>query len=173
MKDREKTKDQLIEALSQSEAKYRSIFENAVEGIFQSTPDSDLIAVNPAMARIFGYSSPDEMVADVTNIGHQLYVNSKDRHRFQQLLEKDEVVEGFESQFYRKDGSALWGSLNVRTVKDSAGNVLFYEGTLEDITARKTAEEDLKKSEEKYRNIFENALEGIFQITPEGICEQK
>lgn len=168
MKDREKTKDQLIEALSQSEAKYRSIFENAVEGIFQSTPDSDLIAVNPAMARIFGYSSPDEMVADVTNIGHQLYVNSKDRHRFQQLLEKDEVVEGFESQFYRKDGSALWGSLNVRTVKDSAGNVLFYEGTLEDITARKTAEEDLKKSEEKYRNIFENALEGIFQITPEG-----
>ncbi|HNQ63613.1 MAG TPA: PAS domain S-box protein [Syntrophorhabdaceae bacterium] len=168
MKDREKTKDQLIEALSQSEAKYRSIFENAVEGIFQSTPDSDLIAVNPAMARIFGYSSPDEMVADVTNIGHQLYVNSRDRHRFQQLLEKDEVVEGFESQFYRKDGSALWGSLNVRTVKDSAGNVLFYEGTLEDITARKTAEEDLKKSEEKYRNIFENALEGIFQITPEG-----
>ncbi len=168
MKDREKTKDQLIEALSQSEAKYRSIFENAVEGIFQSTPDSDLIAVNPAMARIFGYSSPDEMVADVTNIGHQLYVNSRDRHRFQQLLEKNEVVEGFESQFYRKDGSALWGSLNVRTVKDSAGNVLFYEGTLEDITARKTAEEDLKKSEEKYRNIFENALEGIFQITPEG-----
>ena len=77
MKDREKTKDQLIEALSQSEAKYRSIFENAVEGIFQSTPDSDLIAVNPAMARIFGYSSPDEMVADVTNIGHQLYVNSR------------------------------------------------------------------------------------------------
>jgi len=168
MKNREKTKDQLIEALSQSEAKYRSIFENAVEGIFQSTPDSDLIAVNPAMARIFGYASPEEMVADVTNIGHQLYINSKDRHKFQQLLEKDGIVEGFESQFYRKDRSALWGSLNVRAVKDPAGNVLFYEGTLVDITARKTAEEELKKSEEKYRNIFENAQEGIFQITPEG-----
>jgi len=197
MKDRDKTKEQLIQelaamrkrfdelekselehniaerkqtekALLQSEAKYRSIFENAVEGIFQSTPDSYLIAVNPAMARIFGYASPDEMIAGVTNIGHQIYINSGDRHTFQQLLEKHGIVEGFEAQFYRQDGSTLWGSLNVRAVKDTDGMVLYYEGTMEDITARKRAEEELKKSEEKYRNIFDNAVEGIFQITPDG-----
>jgi len=155
-------------ALRESEAKYRSIFENAVEGIFQSTPDSQLIAVNPAMARIFGFASPEEMVREVTNIGRQLYINYENRHRFEKLLAEHGTVRGFESQFYRKDGSALWGSLNVRAVRDEAGNILYYEGMLEDITARKRAEEDLKKSEEKYRNIFENASEGIFQVTPDG-----
>jgi len=156
------------EALHQSEAKYRSIFENAVEGIFQSTPDSQLIAVNPAMARIFGFASPEEMVREVTNIGRQLYINYENRRRFEKLLAEHGTVRGFESQFYRKDGSALWGSLNVRAVRDAAGNILYYEGMLEDITARKRAEEDLIKSEEKYRNIFENASEGIFQVTPDG-----
>jgi PAS domain S-box-containing protein/putative nucleotidyltransferase with HDIG domain len=156
------------EALHQSEAKYRSIFENAVEGIFQSTPDSQLIAVNPAMARIFGFASPEEMVRDVTDIGRQLYTKYEDRHRFEKLLAENGTVGGFEAQFYRKDGSTLWGSLNVRAVRDKAGGILYYEGTLEDITARKQVEEELRKSEEKYRNIFENASEGIFQITPDG-----
>jgi len=172
MKDRDKTKEQLIKqaerALFRSEAKYRSIFENAVEGIFQSTPDSRLIDVNPAMARIFGYASPKEMITGVASIGHQLYTNSENRHAFQQLLEEHGVVEGFVAQFYRKDGTMLWGSLNVRAVKDESGKVLYYEGIMEDITARKKAEEGLKKSEEKYRNIFENAVEGIFQVTPDG-----
>ncbi|MBA4418459.1 MAG: hypothetical protein C0392_11220 [Syntrophus sp. (in: bacteria)] len=162
------TRKNAEEALLKSEAKYRSIFENAVEGIFQSTPDGRLITVNPAMARIFGYVSPEEMISDVSSIGRQLYIESDNRHIFRQLLEKHGIAGGFEAQFYRKDGSALWGSLNVRSVKDIAGNVLFYEGTLEDITARKRAEEAVKTSEEKYRNIFENALEGIFQVTPEG-----
>ncbi len=156
------------EALHQSEAKYRSIFENAVEGIFQSTPDSRLIAVNPAMARIFGFSSPEEMVREVTNIGRQLYINYDNRRRFEKLLAEHGTVRGFESQFYRKDGSTLWGSLNVRAVKDDAENILYYEGMLEDITARKRVEKELKNSEEKYRNIFENASEGIFQVTPDG-----
>jgi len=156
------------EALQQSEAKYRSIFENAVEGIFQSTPDGRLMTVNPTMARIFGYSSPEEMVAQVVSIGRQLYTTPEDRHLFKKSLEDNGIVEGFEAQFYRKDGTKLWGSLNVRAVKDKDGNVLFYEGTLEDITSRKKAEEELKKSEEKYRNIFENAVEGIFQVTPDG-----
>lgn len=156
------------QALHESELKYRSIFENAVEGIFQSTPDSHLIAVNPAMARIFGYASPEEMVREVTDIGRQLYTNYENRHTFQSILAEHGIVEGFEAQFYRKDGSILWGSLNVRTVRDETGRILCYEGTLEDITARKKTEEELRRSEEKYRNIFENASEGIFQITPDG-----
>ena len=156
------------QALHESELKYRSIFENAVEGIFQSTPDSHLIAVNPAMARIFGYASPEEMVRDVTNIGQQLYTDYENRHTFQRLLAEHGTVGAFEAQFYRKDGSTLWGSLNVRAVKDETGRILCYEGTLEDITVRKKVEEELRRSEEKYRNIFENESEGIFQVTPDG-----
>ncbi|MCX8110322.1 MAG: PAS domain S-box protein [Syntrophorhabdaceae bacterium] len=156
------------EALKISEAKYRSIFENAVEGIFQSTPDGKLITVNPTMAKIFGYDSQEEMLNHVLSIGRQLYTCGEDRHLFKQILEEKGVVEKFEAQFFKKDGTLLWGSLNVRAVKDKDGNVQYYEGTLEDITSRKKAEEELKKSEEKYRNIFENAAEGIFQVTPEG-----
>jgi PAS domain S-box-containing protein/putative nucleotidyltransferase with HDIG domain len=155
-------------ALLESEKKYRSIFENAVEGMFQSTPDGQLITANPAMARIFGYATPEEMINQVHNIGLQLYSNEKDRRTFQQLLSEHGIAGGFEAPFYREDGTVLWGSLNVRAVKDSVGNVLYYEGTLEDITPRKEAEEELKKSEEKYRNIFENAVMGIYQVTPNG-----
>ena len=155
-------------ALKESEEKYRSIVENAVEGMFQSTPEGQLITANPSMARIFGYASPEEMIAQVSNIGIQLYANEKDRRAFQQLLKEHGIAGGFEAPFYRKNGSVLWGTLNVRAVQDQMGNVLYYEGTLEDITPRKKAEEELKKSEEKYRNIFENAVMGIYQVTPGG-----
>lgn len=156
------------EALLLSETKFRSIFEHAVEGMFQSTPEGRLITCNPSMARIFNYGSPEEMVSKVTNIGHQLYSNSEDRRTFKELLEQTGVAGGFEAEFLRRDGTLLWGSLNVRAVKDKAGNILHYEGALEDITGRKHAEEALRKSEEKYRNIFENAVEGIFQVTTSG-----
>jgi PAS domain S-box-containing protein/putative nucleotidyltransferase with HDIG domain len=159
---------QAEEALLLSETKFRSIFEHAVEGMFQSTPEGRLITVNPSMARIFSYDSPDEMVSKVTNIGHQLYSNSENRRTFKKLLENRGIAGGFEAQFLRKDGTVLWGSLNVRAVKNEGGNILHYEGALEDITGRKHAEEALRKSEEKYRNIFENAVEGIFQVTPSG-----
>ena len=159
---------QAEEALLESEKKYRSIFENAVEGMFQSTPDGQLITANPSMARIFRYVSPEEMIDQVSNIGLQLYANEENRRDFQQLLGEHGIAGGFEAPFYRKDGTVLWGTLNVRAVKDSPGNVLYYEGTLEDITPRKEAEEGLKKSEEKYRNIFENAVMGIYQVTPSG-----
>jgi PAS domain S-box-containing protein/putative nucleotidyltransferase with HDIG domain len=155
-------------ALLESEKKYRSIFENAVEGMFQSTPDGQLITANPAMARIFSYATPEEMINQVHNIGLQLYSNEKDRRTFQQLLKEHGIAGGFEAPFYRQDGTVLWGTLNVRAVKDSDDNVFYYEGTLEDITPRKEAEEELKKSEEKYRNIFENAVMGIYQVTPSG-----
>jgi PAS domain S-box-containing protein len=155
-------------ALRESEEKYRSIFENAVEGMFQSTPEGQLITANPSMARIFGYASQEEMNAQVSNIGLQLYASEEDRRAFQKLLKEHGIAGGFEAPFFRKDGSVLWGTLNVRAVTDADNNVLYYEGTLEDITPRKAAEEELKKSEEKYRNIFENAVMGIYQVTPGG-----
>jgi len=151
--------------LQQSEQKYRSIVENAVEGIFQSTPEGRFKTVNPAMAHMHGFASPEEMISDITHIGEQLYVNPEDRARYMKTQDEEGIVQGFETQQYRKDGSIIWASINARAVRDPTDKVLYFEGTVGDITDQKLAEDKLKESEEKYRSIFENAVEGIFQST--------
>lgn len=123
-----------------AEEKYRSIFENATEGIFQSTPDGRFLSANPAMAHILGYSSPDELVESVTDIGSQLYVNPDHREAIFRLTEKHKTVLGFETRVCRKDGSRVWVSLNVRPVRNENGNLLFVEGMAEEIEQRKEAE---------------------------------
>jgi PAS domain S-box-containing protein len=145
------------QTLKESEQKYRSIFENAVEGIYQSTPEGQFISINPAMARMHGYESPEEMITSITSIGKQLYVDPEDRKRYKNLLEGHGIVEDFESQFYRKDGSIIWVSLSARTVKDATGKVLYYGCTVEDTTSRKLAEAELTQAMEKLRK----ALGGI------------
>jgi len=124
-------------ALRQSEERYRSIFENAAEGIFQTTLEGKYIAVNPALARMYGYDSPDDMIATVTDIASQLYVDPGRRDEFIRLMQAQEEVTGFEALVYRKDGSFIWISENVRTRRDQAGVLVGYEGTVEHITARK------------------------------------
>jgi PAS domain S-box-containing protein/putative nucleotidyltransferase with HDIG domain len=154
--------------LRQSEEKYRSIIENSVMGIFLTTPDGRYLSANPAGARMWGYESPEEMIESITNMAHQIYVHPEDRERFKEMIEKSGSVEGFEAEFYAKDGSKIWASMNARAIRDTSGKVLYYETTFEDITKRKQAEKALMRSEEKYRSIFENSVEGIFQSTPEG-----
>ncbi|MCX5816511.1 MAG: PAS domain S-box protein, partial [Proteobacteria bacterium] len=139
-------------SLCQSEAKYRSIFENAVEGIFQSTPEGCYLSVNPAHARIHGYSSPEELIQAVTDIATQSYVNPRDRQELREQLERDGMIENFESQRYRKDGSIFWVSTNARTVRDEHEKVIYYEGTTEDITERKQAEEEKRKLEARLQH---------------------
>jgi len=139
------------EVLRLSEQKYRSIFENSVEGIFQSTSEGQYITVNPSMARMHGFSSPEEMIACINDIGTQLYVNPEDRERYRTIIEEKGVVNNVEAQVYRKDGSIMWTSTNARAVRDAAGNISCFEGTTEDITPRKLAEEDLKQAVEKLR----------------------
>ena len=134
------------ETLKLSEEKYRSIFENAVEGIFQATPEGQFISVNPALASMIGYDSPEAMIKDVTNVGKQLYVNPEERVRYKKILEEQGTIKGFEVKHYKKDKSKIWVSINARTVKDEAGKVSLYEGTIEDITSRKLSEEKLRKS---------------------------
>ena len=134
-----------LEALRQAEAKYRSIFENAIEGIFQTTTDGRYITANPMLARIYGYSSPQELIAKICDIGRQLYVDANRRAEFIRLLQKYDIVSAFESQVYRQDGKVIWISEQARAVRDSNDMLLYYEGTVEDITQRKQAEEERAK----------------------------
>ncbi|MEW5859454.1 MAG: ATP-binding protein [Cyanobacteriota bacterium] len=120
-------RQQVEEALRQAEEKYRSIFENAVEGIFQTTPDGRYISVNPALARIYGYASPEELIAHLTDIKRQLYVDPNRRDEFLYLLQEQGSVSGFESQVYRKDGSIIWISENARAVRQELRSAKQYE----------------------------------------------
>jgi len=130
------------EALQKSEERYRSIVENAIEGIFQSTPNGRYVSANPSLARMYGYSSPQELIDSIADIETEQYVNSLDRITLKTLYEKYGYVERFETQLYRKDKSRIWISMNARVVRNADGSVLFYEGTAEDITDRKKAEEE-------------------------------
>jgi PAS domain S-box-containing protein len=141
------------EALRQAEEKYRSIFDNAVEGIFQSTPSGRYLSVNPALARIYGYASPEELMRNVTDIEHDVYVDPGRRAALKQLLESRGVVRGFEYEVYRKDGSTIWISESVRAVRDEGGKVLYYEGTIEDTTERKLAEYELQQTLGQVRTL--------------------
>ena len=126
--------------IRQAEQKYRSIFENAVEGIFQTTPEGRFLSINPSFVRMTGYASPEELIESITDLGHQLYVNSEDRLQFKRLIGERGVIEGYEVLHYRKDGSTMWVSINARCVYNERGVLICYEGTFEDITKRKLAE---------------------------------
>jgi PAS domain S-box-containing protein len=126
---------------------YKSLYDNAVEGMFQSTPKGRFLTANPSMAKILGYASPEELIKSMTDIKNQLYDNPKDRRRVMDVLERDGRLVGFETRFLRKDNSAIWCSLSARKVRDSLGNVLYYEGTVVDITSRKEKEESQRQRE--------------------------
>ena len=144
-------------ALRQAEEKYRGIFENAVEGIFQTTPEGKYISVNPALARMYGHDSPEDLMAAVTDIGGVVYVDQSRRKQFKELIERDDVVERFEYEVYRKDGSRIWLSENARAVRSDVDAVIYYEGTVEDITERKRAEAALQAREAQLRSMIEQA----------------
>ncbi|MEN9260258.1 MAG: PAS domain S-box protein, partial [Thermostichus sp. HHBFW_bins_43] len=159
---------QAEEALRQAEEKYRSIYENSLEGIFQTTPAGNYLSANPALARIYGYDSPEELIRELTDIEHRLYVDPRRRQAFVRELETVGSISRFESQVYRKDGSIIWISENARAVRDPQGQILYYEGFVEDITERKKVEQALRESEIRYRSLFENTPIGVYRTTPEG-----
>ncbi len=135
------------EALKEAEEKYRSIFENAVEGIFQSTPEGRFISANPALVRILGYESPEELITDRTNIATQHYVNPAFRDELERMLAEQGIVVGFECEVFRKDGIKIWVEENIRAIRDESGALLYYEGSIEDMTERKMLEEQLRQSQ--------------------------
>jgi PAS domain S-box-containing protein len=156
------------EALKESEERYRTIFNDAILGIYQSTPGGRYLRVNPAFARISGYSSPEQMVGEVTDIAKQIYVNPDDRARIKKLLSEKGMVKDFPAQIRQRNGKTVWISINSRAVKDAKGKTAYYEGTIEDITERKKTEEALKESEERYRALVENSLAGIAILDTRG-----
>ena len=159
----------LEKLLKEAEQKYRSIFENAVEGIFQTTPEGQLIAANPAHAKILGYDSPEELIESLTDIGHQIYVEPELRSEFIRALERDGVLFGFELELYKKDGSKILVSMNARDVRDTDNKSLYYEGTIVDITEKKIAENDLRILNEFNKAIIDNAPVAIFTLNKDGM----
>jgi len=163
-------------ALQEAEQKYRSIFENAVEGIFQTTPDGCYLACNPALARIYGYASVEELLTALTDIERQLYVEPHRRQEFVERLNCTDSVSEFESQVYRKDGSIIWISENARAVRDDKGTLLYYEGFVTDITQRKLAEESMRNSEAQLKakaDELELALSKLQQTQAQLIQHEK
>jgi PAS domain S-box-containing protein len=135
----------VMKALQEAETKYRAIFENSMEGIFRSTEDGRFLAANPALARIYGYDTPAELINSVTNIEQQVYVDPARGKEFLRLLRQGEGVAGFEAQQYRKDGSAIHVMATARAIRDSTGKLIYFEGAVQDITERKRAEELLRQ----------------------------
>jgi sigma-B regulation protein RsbU (phosphoserine phosphatase) len=166
-------------ALLAAEENYHSVFDHLVEGIFRTTPQGHYLMANAALARIYGYASPEELMQSVTDIGQRLYVQEGRRAEFVRLMQELDTLTGFESQIYRKDGTVIWISENCRALRDSRGQLLYYEGTVEDITQRRQAEESVKNSEALYhslvetlpQNIFRKDLQGRFTFANQQFCK--
>ncbi len=135
-------------ARREAEEDYRALFEGAVEGIFQTSPDGRYLQANPALARIYGYETPAQMVGELTDIGGQLYVDAARRGEFQRLMREQGELSCFESRVRRRDGSVVWISESARAVYGAAGGLLRYEGFVEDITARKVVEAERERAQE-------------------------
>ncbi|MDD1763523.1 MAG: PAS domain S-box protein, partial [Methanobacteriaceae archaeon] len=149
-------KEQVQKKLKYSREKYRSIFEHAGIGIFQSTPEGKFFNVNLTFAQMFGYQSPIEMINSIHHIGHQIYTEPGRRREIMEIIQNSQGVVKFENEFRRKNGEKWVANLNLRVVRDENNLPLYFEGFVEDITQRRHMEEALQKSESKYRTIFEN-----------------
>jgi len=160
-------RDSSAAAQRRSETRYRAIFDHAVEAIYQSSPDGRFVDANPALARLLGYASPQELMQAVQDIGRQIYVDPKARAGLANLLEQEGHFEGRHVEVLRRDGSHLWVAENAHAVKGESGELLYYEGTLVDIGARHAAELALSVSEEKYRTLVDYSQDGVF-VTQEG-----
>jgi len=154
------------EAVREAEEKYRSIFENSAEGIYQSSPDGRFFTVNPAFASMMGYSSPQEMMLAITDIAQQLYGDTYRRQDFIRQLEEQGSIAGFEYQIRRKDGRLIWVSENARLVRNTDGSVLYYEGFLEDISARKQNEQRIDNQLRQLNALhaIDNAINSNFDL---------
>ena len=147
--DRKKTEEKLLRRREE----YRSIFEQTMIGIFQSTPDGRYLTANPSMARIYGYDSAGQMVEHVTDIAAQVYAEPEDRQRMLKHVAEWGFIEGFETRHRRKDGKIIWISATLHAARDESGRITHFYGTEEDITRRKEAEAELSQYREGLEDL--------------------
>ncbi len=153
-------------ALRRSEHRYQSIFEHALEGIFQTSREGKYIAANPALVKMYGYTSFEEMEANINNIGTQLYVDPERRPEFIRLMQEHGQVLHFESEIRRRDGTTMWISENVRSICDEAGEFLYYEGTVDDVTDIKRANEKIRETQRRLEDELGEAANYVRSLLP-------
>jgi PAS domain S-box-containing protein len=157
------------QARQKAETKFRLIFDEAADGIFQVTPGGRLILANPALAHILGWDSPAELQSHFTDIGHQSYVHPERREEFRRLIEAQGHVTAFEYEIFRRDGSIAWVSETSRAVRNEAGGIDFYEGRLQDITERRLAEEAQQLSAAHLRTLIDTIPDLVWMKDTEGV----
>jgi len=166
-------------ALIDEKDNYYGIFDHLVEGVFRTTPDGHYLLANVALARIYGYESPVELMASIKDIATRLYVEPGRREEFVRLMRENDTLTDFESEIYRKDNSVIWISENCRAVRDAQGTLLYYEGAVQDITQSRQVEQALRKSESLYhslvetmpQNVFRKDLQGRFTFANQQYCD--
>ena len=168
--EREIKKQQETEdALRFTEAMFRGIYENATDGIFQTTPEGKFLSANPMLAKIYGFATPEELVTALSDVSRQLYVDPARREEFVRLMREKEIIQGFESQVFNAKGDIIWIAENARAVRDADGRVRYYEGTIEDVTERKHAEIAVREAERRFRSIWEKSADGMRLTDRNGI----
>jgi len=150
----------------ESDERYRQLFENSPVGIYRTTPDGRILVSNPSFARMLGFSSLEEL--STLNLETTDSVKGYSRKSFKEQIERDGKTTGLESEWHKPDGTTIFIRENVQLVRDAKGAALYYDGTAEDITARKQAEMALFSSEERFRSLYENATIGMYRTTPDG-----
>ncbi|MDQ7835892.1 MAG: PAS domain S-box protein [Humidesulfovibrio sp.] len=156
------------EALRKAEENYRGIFLNAPEGIFQTTPEGRFAVANPALARILGYGSPEELMAQVTDVGKQIYAYPLGRARLLRMLSENGSVDGMEMAMRKRDGTLIWCSIIARAVRDADGNLVRIDGMLSDVTERKKAVEELRESSARISALFNATSDSAILMDVEG-----
>lgn len=151
-------------ALHEAEENYRGIFENAIEGIYRSTPEGKFIIANPALADILGYESPEDLISNVKDIEAELFINARERQELKGIMEMQGIVEGFVCKTRRKDGETIYLMENSHAVRDEDGKLSYYEGMVTDITELVQAQDEVRENEKKYRMLAENVSDVIWTM---------
>jgi PAS domain S-box-containing protein len=134
------------ESRRQAEERYHSIFDNAQEGIFRTTPEGKVILANAAMAKMMGYQTAEELVTSISNIALQVYVDPEERAKIRKIIEEKGAVRNYETTFYKKDGSIFWISITIYAIRDEKGRILYHQGMTEDVSERKESVERIRRA---------------------------